>query len=369
MFPSIKLCPSKETTKRLTRPFYVRVYDRTKTPKEKKIPTHTRNRREAGAIRNQIAAEILSGVLDPWAPQVEGVARQGPMTFSMAVEAFLQSRAGMRKATRDAYADVLHAVDRRLPAGLRLDAVVAADLLPYLTEESVSDATRHHRKAHLQAFFRWSVKKRLLPASPLDDIALATKGESAPVFFTRKEYETLVRALDEAGERWLYDAVVLALHSGLRRGELCALRWEGVDLDAETVRIPDDDYGFRTKTGRDAVRSVFGEGLEVLRRLASERPPASHGSDVVLRSVSGKPLYPPFLSRRFKAQLRRLGMREALHFHSLRHTCGTWFMQAGAPEAVTAKMLGHSSTQVTRKYTHAMLDDVRAFGERAFGRA
>lgn len=363
MFPTIKL------RKRKSGLYSVRVYDGQRHPKEKLISTHTRNLREAETALNRVAHQIISGNFDPWKPKMVD-ASTGPLTFWHAAVAFLQSREGRRKATQDAYMNVLRVVNHRLPAGMRLDAVVLSQLTPYLIDKHVAPATRAHRLAHLRAFFGWCVQKKLCPVSPLDGFTLSDRGETAPTFFEPEEIDRLVAAMACAGDGWLRDAVVLAICTGMRRGELCALRWEGVDLtpERETLTLRNGAYGFHTKNGRDVRKALMGDAVDVLHALADARPEGALGSDPVLRGVHGGPVYPSFLSHRFKAYVRKLGLNDALHFHSLRHSTGTWMMRAGAPEAVVAQMLGHSSTQVTRRYVHALHPDVRAFGSRAFPR-
>ena len=61
---------------------------------------------------------------------------------------------------------------------------------------------------------------------------------------------------------------------------------------------------------------------------------------------------PHFVSKRFKIHARRVGLREDLHFHSLRHTFATWLVQEGVSIYEVQKLLGHSSISVTQIYSH-----------------
>ena len=349
---------------------YVRVYDPTRTPPEKVIPTGTRNARLAGTIRDQIVREITEGKRDPWKPR--GVQVRGAATFEEAAAAFLQERAGyLRPATLAAYGVALRGIGGRLAPGLRLDGVTAAHVRPYVTAPGVSAATRRHRMRHLRAFFRWCVEDRLCDDSPLDGLKLPKGDRPHPSFLTPEDVERLVAHLEATGATWLRDAVLVALCTGLRRGEACALRWSGVDLTPgrETITIRSGRFGFQTKSGHDVVRPLLGDALSVVCRLAESREASTERSDgPVLRGTRGGALGGHHVSRRFKAAARAAGLPSHVHFHSLRHTCATWLVRSGAPLPVVAKMLGHSSVQVTQIYTHVVTDDLRAFGRAAFDR-
>lgn len=56
--------------------------------------------------------------------------------------------------------------------------------------------------------------------------------------------------------------------------------------------------------------------------------------------------------RRFKDTVRVAKLDDRLHFHSLRHTCGSWLAMKGVPMRVIQGILGHSSVQVTERYSH-----------------
>jgi integrase len=344
--------------------YYVRVYDPTRTPREKAIPTGTRNRRNAETHRARVEREVSEGV-DHWLPRVAGA--PAAATFVSAAALFLRTKAlHVRPATVAAYRTTLSGAGALLPPGIRVDGLMAAHLRPYVLDRSVSDATRRFRYRHLRAFFRWCIEARITKVNPLDEVRMPKAGRRTPAFLSPGELGTLLREIEACGAMWLADVVRFSVCTGLRRGEVCALTWSGVDLTpgAEAITVRSREGTFQTKSGNDHVVPLYGDALTVVRRLA-QRGAAEDA--VVFTGQKGRPLYPNYVTHRFKDFARQAGLPKGVHFHSLRHTCGTWLTRAGAPLPVVSRILGHSSVQVTQIYAHAAQEDLRAFGHAAFG--
>lgn len=153
---------------------------------------------------------------------------------------------------------------------------------------------------------------------------------------------------------------------GLRIGELVALRWPRVDLDAGVVRVVEfvSTLGHETvaSTGksRDAVRTIdLDDGLVgVLRRQrklqAQEQLAASawQDSDYVFTKAGGGPYHSQYLSRLLGTYTAELGLPR-LTAHGLRHTSATLMLATGVPPKVAAERLGHADpTLFANLYSH-----------------
>lgn len=183
--------------------------------------------------------------------------------------------------------------------------------------------------------------------------------------------------LDAArGER--FEALfVLAVHCGLREGELLALRWEDSDLEAakpavlvrRTITRGEDGRGYvvgsSTKSGRGRRVRLTRRAVEVLKdhrkRQLEERMRLAglwqdHG--LVFPNETGSLLNPSNLrTRSFKRIKARSGVREDLRFHDLRHTCATLLLGEGVNAKVVSEMLGHASITITlNTYSHVLPD-------------
>ena len=181
-----------------------------------------------------------------------------------------------------------------------------------------------------------------------------------------------------AGDR-LFPLWRLALATGLRRGELCGLRWKDVDLAAGTLSVAS------TRVVADAV--VTGEpktkagarmvsldretvlALSIWRRgQAEERLAAGAGwsdTGLVFVDVLGVPPHPETITRWWREAVARAGL-PAIRLHDARHTAATVMLRAGVPVKVVSQRLGHADVAVTmRVYQHVTAQDDRAAADAA----
>jgi len=143
-----------------------------------------------------------------------------------------------------------------------------------------------------------------------------------------------------------------AAMTGLRRGELVALRWRDVDFTGQAIRVR-ANYSFgelvTPKSGK--VRSVpmVPDVAERLARLAG-REFWVQPEDLVFANELGTYQDASSIRIRYRAALTRAGLR-TLRFHDLRHTFGTLAVRRAEVPAVQAWM-GHSDIQTTMRYVH-----------------
>ncbi|MFD9062771.1 site-specific integrase [Kitasatospora purpeofusca] len=166
--------------------------------------------------------------------------------------------------------------------------------------------------------------------------------------------------------------VHLALHAGLRRGELLTLIWEDIDLNAGTAVIrrslqPASDNGlvlFATKT-KASERSIALPAACVQALHAhwacqqAEQEAAGlrwHPRGYIFMAPSTVlPVEPSTLNRRFATLLHQAGLRR-IRFHDLRHTTATLLLDQGVELVVIKEFLGHAHIGVTATvYAHVRL--------------
>jgi Site-specific recombinase XerD len=166
----------------------------------------------------------------------------------------------------------------------------------------------------------------------------------------------------------LYLPLLLALGTGMRRGELLALRWHDVDLDggtlvvARTVEEAFDKLSAKepktTKSRRritlpgvvvDALRAERTE--QAKKTLASQ--PGESGQNLVLLAPDGDPWWPSNFDRTWRRSKKRQGL--TVRFHDLRHTHATQLLKAGVHVKIVSERLGHASVGITLDtYSHCM---------------
>jgi len=163
---------------------------------------------------------------------------------------------------------------------------------------------------------------------------------------------------------------VLAVHCGLRQGELLGLRWEDVDLEAGTLHVrrtltvakggpkftapktAKSRRQIRLTTGAvDALRRHHDRQFEESTRLAG----LWQDYGLVFATTIGTPINPRNLTgRSFKPLLKRAGLPD-IRFHDLRHTCATLLLRRGVHPKFVQELLGHATIAITLDtYSHVV---------------
>src|SRR5436190_21263720 len=144
--------------------------------------------------------------------------------------------------------------------------------------------------------------------------------------------------------RYLVEKIVVAAHTGLRRGSLFNLRWDQIDFANSVMRIP------RTKSGRPLSVPLNLTAKGTLEKLHAAREPEAA---YVFTHTSGPKVGEPVqdIKNGFHAALE-LAEIENFTWHDLRHTFASWLMMRGASLRSVAELLGHQSLKMTMRYAH-----------------
>jgi integrase len=161
---------------------------------------------------------------------------------------------------------------------------------------------------------------------------------------TREESERLLAAMTST--RWKAMAM-LALHSGLRRGELFGLRWQDVDLENAVLVVRQsivEGIVGPPKNYRERSIPLDRAALEALASM-----PQTH--ELIFHRGNGRPL----TCSTAQGALYRACLRASLRligWHTFRHTFASWLATAGVPVPSIQVLLGHASITMTMRYTH-----------------
>lgn len=154
---------------------------------------------------------------------------------------------------------------------------------------------------------------------------------------------------------------VLALCCGLRRGELCGLRWDDIDLQQciitvarQRITLADGRTVIAPPKSRSSARTLAIPAT-LATWLAEQRPP--HGGYVAVSSRAGTPITPSGLDSAWRRAVRDSGL-PPITLHGCRHTCGAAAVRAGVAMRVLQDIMGHNTETVTAQiYAHV---DTRA---------
>jgi integrase len=186
---------------------------------------------------------------------------------------------------------------------------------------------------------------------------------------TPEQAKILLRAAHEAGDR-LEALYVLAVHTGLRQGELLGLKWDDVDLEDGslqvrcTLTITKNGLVFTSPKTAGSRRSVKLTGMatdalksHLERQLGEIDRVGSLWSEngLIFASETGDPLgRRAVTASKFKPLLKRAGLPE-IRFHDLRHTCATLLLTRNMNPKIVSEMLGHSTIAITLDtYSHVL---------------
>jgi integrase len=228
----------------------------------------------------------------------------------------------------------------------------------------LSPRTVHHIHRILKQALAQAVRWQTLARNPAD---------VDPPRVERRQMHTLdadetITLIEAARGTNLFLPILLGALCGLRRGEITALRWRTIDLDAGQLAVvastEQTEEGVRekdTKSGKDrtvALPSIVIDELrqhrirqmEGLLRIGARLTDNHH----VVAREDGQPLQPRSLTHAFIKFLRRRGLQH-IRLHDLRHTHATHMLKAGIHPKIAQERLGHSSVGVTIDlYSHVL---------------
>lgn len=230
-----------------------------------------------------------------------------------------------------------------------------------LSKQTVLHFHRLLHKALAQA-----VKWQLLARNLADAVEPPSPEANDMRALDEKETAQLFRMIEGTG---LYVPVLLAVTTGMRRGEILGLRWQDVNLETGSATVVQSleqtREGLRFKSPKtDRSRRAIALPMytvEVLRAYKAEQAkqrlalgPAYQDHGLVCARADGSPTPPDTLSTNFASFIRRSKLPH-LRFHDLRHTHATQLLKHGIHPKVVSERLGHSKIGITLDtYSHVM---------------
>lgn len=229
---------------------------------------------------------------------------------------------------------------------------------------SAQTVVHHDRVLHVA--LKRARALRLIASNPVEDV-------SKPAV-EHREIEVLAptetaAVLAAARTTRLFPIIVVALGTGMRRGEVLGLRWSDIDLERRTLTVAqslEQTKGAlrfkapKTKKSRRtiALSPALVEELQTHRaRQAADRLALGMGKDpagLVFTRIDGDPIQPDSVTKIFTRIVTKAKVKP-VSFHSLRHTHATDLLRAGVHPKIVSERLGHATIAITMDtYTHAI---------------
>lgn len=229
---------------------------------------------------------------------------------------------------------------------------------------SAQTVLHHHRV--LREALRQAVRWQLLGRNPVDAVEPPRPQRREMVVL---DEDQTIQLLDAAKESRLYIVVLLAVTTGLRRGEILGLRWQDIDIDnriahvRRTVEQVRGGLRFKEpKTAKSRRAVALPElAVEALRRHLVDQKrerlklgSAYRDSDLVCARLHGTPLDPGEVTAGFARLIGSLDLPR-IRLHDLRHGHATHLLRQGTHPKIVSERLGHSTVGITLDtYSHVM---------------
>jgi integrase len=169
-------------------------------------------------------------------------------------------------------------------------------------------------------------------------------------FVTAAEMPELMKAIEAEDNAHIRAAILLYLMTGMRRSELCGLKWSDLDLQAATLRLG------TTKNGEPLYLPLSSAALGVLASV-----PRLLGNPFVVASPvrHARPWNPDEITRKWRAVRERAGI-EDVRLHDLRRTVGSWLAMQGANLPLIGSVLNHRALETTAIYARFATEAARS---------
>lgn len=315
-------------------------------------------RHEVTAGTTKKSAEILKTELEKQrAAGTLGKPKKDDPTFSEFCERFLKVKKGEVKATT--FIDYQQIIKNHLNpffGNTHLSHVTPSKIQGYLAhmdEKKVSPATTGKSYRYLKVILRQALAMEIINRDPTIAIRPPRVERKEMDFLSEKEVTKLL----ETAEGDMYTLLSVACFTGLRQGEILALKWQDIDFDMGIIRVIrsyNPRHGFtdlKTSSSRRAV-PMIPRLISTLKSLYEQRGEPVPKS-LIFFNRDDKPIdRSNLVSRYFEQTLENAGLRR-IRFHDLRHTYASLCIASGVDPKALQHAMGHSSIQVTMDvYAH-----------------
>ena len=289
------------------------------------------------------------------------------ITFSAYAKHFIDHQHGLehKRKTIEGYESILsyhllpYFKNKRIRSITTIDVNIFFDSL---AKEGLAVKTKRNIRNVLNGIMVLAVQENVIGFNPLTKIPVfrETKKENRRAL-TGEEVRQLLHALDAYYEKkknyknvnmLIYPYVYLAIYTGARRGELCALTWDDIDVEKGTVSI---NKSINEHLDIEVPKTTNAYRVNVIPKavMAKLLPFKDSKCNKVFHTCTGEYIKPSNIARAFRNILKFSALPH-ICLHELRHTHATLALQAGVPITDISKQLGHASISTTLDfYSHA----------------
>lgn len=212
---------------------------------------------------------------------------------------------------------------------------------------TIKPATVNKDLSCLKHFFYKNIEWGYTDLNPAKKVKLFILSNGRTRFFEQDEIEALLKACDEADPRakHLKSIVIVALNTGMRKGEILGLKWKNIDFKYKII------YTGITKNGERQIKKMNSDVADVLSVISPFRNKGEklYFDDYVFRNKDGKPFID--VKKSYNTALGKAKITGAT-FHTLRHTFGSHLMMKTGNIIAVKEALGQKCLKMTERYSH-----------------
>jgi integrase len=299
------------------------------------------SKREAQLVEGKLKAEIREGKFFDIQPGQR-------WTYTQLLDRYLAYGTVAKRPGTSALDHIVAKQLRPVFGSLRLPEVTKRKVLSYLEDKlhaGLAPSTVNYHLAILRHSFTMAVQWELLRENPLAGVKLPAKIENERVrYLLPDEYTRLLSVCNPMWQR----LVTLAVHTGLRKGQLMHLRWDRIDLTHNLLVLPPDPG---SKKKRAQIVELNSTARAVLGEIQAEQARAGLQTLWCFYNPRTGEAYRRDADSAWYTALRKAGLTD-FHFHDLRHTMATWLRMSGADLLTIKEALGHADIKMTLRYAH-----------------
>ncbi len=199
-------------------------------------------------------------------------------------------------------------------------------------------------------FCNWAVEMGIIEVSPMKSIKPLPVPEFEPKTWNEEECLRFLKMCKEHRPDWLCFFTTAAL-TGMRAGELCALKWLDIDFENSAIRIQRSVWRGIEKCPKGRRNRSIPLNNALSEMLINRREKAVK-SEYVFANDEGRQLAYYSYRKPFDHICNRAGVTR-IRFHDIRHSFASQLVMNGKSLEVVKKLLGHSDIRVTMRYTHS----------------
>ena len=325
------------------------------------IPIKGNNKRKAEQRMEEIRKEYEEKI------ELQKIIPFQKMTFDEYMEAWLRrSEKSLKPTTYYNYSNV---VNNHIVPYFREQGISLSELLPqhiqsyydYLTDKGLSASTVKKHHANIRKALQEALKQNAIPYNMADRTTLPALKKYEPQIYNAKQLKTLIEV--SMGTP-LESVIIICSHYALRRGEVCGLKWEDIDLEGRIIHIRSTRTTANTELYQESTKTesstrelpiddnMYTYLIKLKRKQDKDKlffGKCYQEEGFVCRWEDGKPLAVSYVSHAFTDLLEKNGL-PPIRFHDIRHSVATSLLANDIDLKIIQVYLGHSTMSTTANY-------------------